>query len=271
MLSNGRNKMNSIATVDKSGGMDALEKVILNNDLACLSSIEKVNHVKNICLSLGLNPILNPIKLIKFQGKEVMYVDRSGTDQLRQLRGVSISKIDKEIIDGLYIVTAYAQTSDGRQDSSTGVMTIAGLKGDALANAMMKAETKAKRRVTLSICGLGFMDESEVKDASQKYSFKISEKSMQTIVDNSSVKKISEEIKEINEDEDAILMADIDDLEKCESLEQLQEKYKQFYSFWSAKRNKEALQKIISCKDLKKSELEEIKKFNEEIDGEKVS
>ena len=28
----------------------------------------------------------------------------------------------------------------------------------------MKAVTKAKRRVTLSICGLGFMDESEVAD-----------------------------------------------------------------------------------------------------------
>jgi len=27
---------------------------------------------------------------------------------------------------------------------------------------MMKAETKAKRRVTLAICGLGFLDESEV-------------------------------------------------------------------------------------------------------------
>jgi hypothetical protein len=30
-----------------------------------------------------------------------------------------------------------------------------------LANALMKAETKSKRRVTLSICGLGFLDETE--------------------------------------------------------------------------------------------------------------
>jgi hypothetical protein len=37
-----------------------------------------------------------------------------------------------------------------------------GLKGDALANALMKAETKSKRRVTLSICGLGMLDETEV-------------------------------------------------------------------------------------------------------------
>ena len=33
----------------------------------------------------------------------------------------------------------------------------------ALANAIMKTETKAKRRATLSICGLGFLDESEIE------------------------------------------------------------------------------------------------------------
>ena len=37
------------------------------------------------------------------------------------------------------------------------------LKGEALANAMMKAETKAKRRATLSICGLALLDELEVE------------------------------------------------------------------------------------------------------------
>jgi hypothetical protein len=37
------------------------------------------------------------------------------------------------------------------------------LKGDALANALMKPETKAKRRVTLSIAGLGWLDETELE------------------------------------------------------------------------------------------------------------
>jgi hypothetical protein len=36
------------------------------------------------------------------------------------------------------------------------------MRGDK-ANAIMKAVTKAKRRVTLSICGLGFLDETEVE------------------------------------------------------------------------------------------------------------
>ena len=41
-------------------------------------------------------------------------------------------------------------------------MSIAGLKGEALSNAMMRAEAKAKRRVALSLCGLGMIDDSEV-------------------------------------------------------------------------------------------------------------
>lgn len=35
--------------------------------------------------------------------------------------------------------------------------------GDALANALMKAGTKSKRRVTLSIAALGWLDETEVE------------------------------------------------------------------------------------------------------------
>jgi len=44
------------------------------------------------------------------------------------------------------------------------VVSIAGLRGEAASNAVMKAVTKAKRRVTLSICGLRFLDETEVED-----------------------------------------------------------------------------------------------------------
>jgi hypothetical protein len=64
-------------------------------------------------------------------------------------------------VEDCYVVTARA-TTPIRQDESIGAVNIAGLKGDVRANAMMKAETKAKRRVTLSICGLGMLDETEV-------------------------------------------------------------------------------------------------------------
>jgi hypothetical protein len=50
----------------------------------------------------------------------------------------------------------------GRCDEDIGAVSIKSLQGEALANALMKATTKAKRRATLSICGLSFVDESEI-------------------------------------------------------------------------------------------------------------
>jgi hypothetical protein len=50
-------------------------------------------------------------------------------------------------------------------------VNISGLKGDNYANALMKCVTKAKRRVTLSIVGLGMLDESELDTIKNKERF----------------------------------------------------------------------------------------------------
>ena len=68
----------------------------------------------------------------------------------------------------MFLVVAKVANKTGRTDVSTGAVSIGGLKGENLANALMKAETKAKRRATLSICGLGFLDgETELGDISE--------------------------------------------------------------------------------------------------------
>ena len=90
-----------------------------------------------------------------------MYAAKDCTEQLRRIHGITIFSLTSEVIDGVYLVTAKASNAKARLDQSTGAVSIEGLKGEALANAMMKAETKAKRRVTLSIAGLGWLDESE--------------------------------------------------------------------------------------------------------------
>ncbi len=60
--------------------------------------------------------------------------------------------------------TAEAEDKDGLSDISTGSVSTKGKKGSDLANASMTAETKAKRRVTLSISGSGLLDETEITD-----------------------------------------------------------------------------------------------------------
>jgi hypothetical protein len=141
----------------------SVERVLIGGDLSKLSEAERLGYYKTVCESLGLNPLTQPFKYINLSGKLTLYATKDATEQLRKLHGVSIEKLEKELRDDLYIVTAYARDASGRMDASTGVVPLGNLKGENLANALMKGETKAKRRVTLSICGLGMLDETEIE------------------------------------------------------------------------------------------------------------
>ena len=156
--------MNELARQD---GAELMEKVILGGDLSKLSSAERIQYHDHVCKSVGLNPLTKPFEYVSLQGKLRLYARRDACDQLRKIHGVSIKVIDKGEHDGLYIVSVGAQDRHGRTDEDVGAVQIAGLRGDARANAIAKAMTKAKRRVTLSICGLGFIDETEADDVSK--------------------------------------------------------------------------------------------------------
>ena len=142
-----------------------IESVLIGGDLSKLTPEQRVNYYKAVCDSVGLNPLTRPFDYITLNGKLTLYAKKDATDQLRKRDGVSITKLEREVMNDICLVTAYAQTVT-RSDASTGAVSIKGLSGDALANAMMKAETKAKRRVTLSICGLGLLDETEIETVS---------------------------------------------------------------------------------------------------------
>jgi hypothetical protein len=141
----------------------AIEKALIENDLSALSTEGRLSYYKQVCESVGLNPLTQPLGYLKLNGKTVLYAKKDATDQLRKIHGVSVTKIENQRIEDVYVVTAYGADRDGRTDSATGAVTIAAMKGDNLANALMKAETKAKRRLTLSICGLGMLDETEIE------------------------------------------------------------------------------------------------------------
>ena len=151
--------------IEKAGGISSatLEKVLIGGDLSKLSEGQRVEYYAQTCKSLGLNPLTKPFDYITLNGRLTLYAKRDATDQLRRIYGVSIIRLERERVDDVYVVTAYAKDRDGREDSSVGAVNIKGLAGDNLANALMKAETKAKRRVTLSICGLGMLDETEAE------------------------------------------------------------------------------------------------------------
>ena len=139
----------------------SLEKLFLKGDLSVLSPQEKMSYYNEYCNRLGLDPFTQPFKLLKLAGKEVLYCDRSGTQQLSKLHNVSHEIKSREISNGCYVVVAKA-TTEGRSTESIGAVGILNATGETLCNAMMKAETKAKRRATLDLLGLGVLDESEI-------------------------------------------------------------------------------------------------------------
>lgn len=140
----------------------AVESALIVGDLSKLTETQRLDYYRQVCASLGLNPLTRPLEYISLKGRLTLYARKDCTDQLRQLRSVSIEKPDIQFQDDWIIVTVAARLPDGRTDSDLGVVSRKDMGGD-FGNSLMKAITKAKRRVTLSICGLGLLDETEVE------------------------------------------------------------------------------------------------------------
>jgi len=156
------NENQAIAAPQKTTSL-AVEQALVGGDLSKLPTEQRIEYYNAVCTSLGLNPLTKPFAYIQLNGKLLLYALKDCTEQLRAIHNISITIPSREVLEGVYVVTARAIRPDGRQDESTGAVPIDNLKGEARANAMMKAETKAKRRITLSICGLGMLDETEVE------------------------------------------------------------------------------------------------------------
>lgn len=171
-------------------------QVLSKGDLSNLSAEEIARYEVAVCESVGLNPLTKPFDVITLPGskkkgaetsdRKVLYANRNAGDQLCGIHKITREIVGREVVDGVYIVTARASTPDGRYDESIGAVpllkeggrwvprddgqgsvfqpdgTFTPLPPDQRANKMMHAETKAKRRAVLSLVGLSFLDESEL-------------------------------------------------------------------------------------------------------------
>jgi hypothetical protein len=153
--------------VTRQPNVQAIEQILIKGDLAPMNDAQRLVYVKSLCKAMGISILFQPFDYIKFDGKVQLYANRKCTDQLRKKHKISIKIVKREFDDGLYIVTAQASMGN-RADEAVGAIAIKGLQGLAKANALMKCETKAKRRVTLSIMGLGMLDETEIQDALER-------------------------------------------------------------------------------------------------------
>lgn len=160
-----------------------LEKVIMSGDLSELTPPERLLYYKAVCDSVGLNPFTKPFDYMELSGEGgnkvlKLYPNKTCAEQLRERDGIEITDKRSEVIEGIYLVHVKGKNKEGRTDEATGAVPLVEEDGEwktassgkrylqkngqlkplpplEKANAMMKAETKAKRRMTLSLAGLG--------------------------------------------------------------------------------------------------------------------
>lgn len=142
---------------------EAIERALIGGDLGKLAVEQRLTYYNARCRAAGLNPITRPFEYILLNGRLVLYATKSCTDSLAGLHALSHRILSRETVGDIHEVCIEVSSPSGRSTQDVGAVVVARLQGEALANARMKAVTKAKRRGTLSFCGLGdVIDETEL-------------------------------------------------------------------------------------------------------------
>ena len=151
--------MNAIVTIDPK----IIESIVTRGDLSGLREEQLVGYYNYRCQQVGLDPSAKPFDLLVLSGKKVLYANAGATQQLANLHGLSTQITNRERVEDVYLVSVRCTGKDGRSSENQGAVDIKGLSGEKLANALMKAATKAIRRTVLAHCGLGMLDETELE------------------------------------------------------------------------------------------------------------
>lgn len=139
-----------------------IDSIVLRGDLSGLKEEQLTGYYNYRCQQVGLDPSAKPFDLLVLSGKKVLYANAGATQQLSNLHGLSTAITNRERVENVYLVSVRCTGKDGRSSENQGAVDISGLSGEKLANALMKATTKAIRRTVLAHCGLGMLDETEL-------------------------------------------------------------------------------------------------------------
>lgn len=160
--------MSNVVNMAGESAMVALDpaiqsSIVLRGDLSGLNEDQKKEYYLYRCRQVGLDPAAKPFDLLTLNGKQILYANAGATQQLCALHKLSTQITHRERVDGIYIVSVRCTGADGRVSENQGAVDVSTLVGEKLANAILKATTKAIRRSVLAHCGLGMLDETEVE------------------------------------------------------------------------------------------------------------
>lgn len=158
---------------------EQMSDLLLEGNLQQMTVQQRASYAWRLAKAYGLNPLTKPFDFITLDnGKVGLYTNRGAADQIREQKQYSSELIysgplllGEEKVKEIYqVILKMVDPKTQRFEYATGCINIGlpgnqGLmKGEALANAIMKCWTKAHRRGTLAMAGLGLPDESEVGD-----------------------------------------------------------------------------------------------------------
>jgi hypothetical protein len=143
-------------------------KFIPMYDLDRLSKEELQQYYLDACAFHGVPPELNVLAFTYMDSgdgarRRVLYAKKGATDIIRERLGISVADLRKEIFNGTLTYTCFGKNKDGRFEIAVGASYIDGLTGRALEVAIMVAQTRAIRRMTLQFAGAGLIDETELQ------------------------------------------------------------------------------------------------------------
>jgi hypothetical protein len=140
-------------------------------DLERLDADQKAQYYRDACAFLGIPANLNLLAFINANvgdtGRhEVLYAKKGATDFIRESRGITTLSLQAipNFVPGQVCFIASGRDKNGRDEYAVGAASIEGLTGKALSDAIMTAQTRATRRMTLQFVGGGILDESELPE-----------------------------------------------------------------------------------------------------------
>lgn len=144
---------------------DSFYDLVVDGDLAKLNAEQRIQYLKKVTESLGLNPMTRPFGLIRLDNKVTLYALKEAATQLAKRDNVSVTLGEYIYVKdrNMLMVAVTARSPDGRSTDDVAAIPLGEkVQGEVAANAYMKLATKAKRRAILTHCGLGIIDESEL-------------------------------------------------------------------------------------------------------------
>src|SRR5208337_886927 len=145
-----------------------MESLVVTGDLILLTTEERVRFYVQVCESMHLDVRTRPLQYfeqIDRNGKHslILYALRNASVQLSRHYGLNVSFSQPEFHQETVMFFATVTNKEDRTDSAVGVQSLKGLSGKDYADAIMAAQTKAKRRAILDFVGSGLLDESEIE------------------------------------------------------------------------------------------------------------